>query len=504
MLAGLTLFFCAIFSWAFTFAELAAELVTGIAVGLSMALLLVPSRRSGIVLMYGLALSIPFCHFAMVIVGDQGIQWQHLFGSFLIFHLIVRILFGGKLRLAPATGWILAFVAATLISTFAFIDEPAEHVTEFAKSEIQYLYGVLLFFSISNINPKSKELIWFLKAMLIMSALVALFGIYQLPARFFGWPGGVVRLNNPSLSGEFQAHTALKDLTRAASIFSEPGYFGRFLVGSLALSLPIALHRPKFFGSPFLIWLIITIQAGGLIISSSMGAWYILANLTVVMFLVERVVEKVKLLTWLGIVSIFGIAILISIELVSGFPIIMTVTERIHGIIQYFKGDMSQLIAGESLVQRIETGKIALDVWKENPVIGVGVGSYTLISYRYGEYNPFGFAANSLVNTLAETGLVGLIALLGLSFSSLRGLWKIFSRTTIVNPEENPGIRELADLAFLARPFFYLLAVEVIYFHLGGFLMRPEVWFYFGIAGLIPLLYRRKIIEIKLNENKQL
>jgi hypothetical protein len=432
----------------------------------------------------------------MVVVGGEGIQWQHLFGILLISHLVIRILLGNKIPVAPASPWMLAFIVATLISCFAFINEPGEHVTEFWKSEVQYIFGVLLFFAVSHAKLRSDDLLRMLKAMIVISVFVALFGIYQLPARYFEWPGGFITLNNPSLSGSMQIQAFLKDITRAASIFSEPSYFGRYLVGSLALSLPVALHRPRLFGNPLLLWLMIAIQAAGLVLSSSMGAWYIMGEVAIVMLFIEKGLARMKLLSWFAMVIGFGLCAMLAIEAVSGYPILQTIIDRATGIYYFFQGDQSQLIAGESLIQRIETSKIAFAVWLDHPIIGVGVGSYSLVSFRYGEWNTYGFAANSLVNTLAENGIIGFLILLCMAFSSLIGLWRVF-RFNPDGADNDPDLNELNTLGFVARLAFYLMVTEVLYFHLAGFLFRPEVWFYFGLAGLVPNLARRVRMRLR-------
>lgn len=491
ILTGLIALLMAVFIWGFKYSEPVVQLLPALAVGLCISLLLVPTRQSGTLLLTGIALSIPFAHFALVVVGSEGVQWAHLFGVLLIVHLVIRMILGDRIPVAPASPWVLAFVAATFISTIAFIELPGEHVTEFWKSEVQLIYGVLLFYSISRLKPKSKHVLWILKAMLIVSVGVALFGIYQLPARYFGWPGGWVRLTNPSLSGAFQVQALLKDITRAASIFSEPSNFGRFLVGSLALSLGAALHKPGLFGSKPLLWLIITIQGAALVLSSSMGAWYILAQLTLVMFFIESKVARGRLLIWLAVLAIIAVTALTGIETLSGLPIRSTITDRVTGIVQYFRGDTTQFIEGESLLQRIDTNRIALEVWKDHPVIGVGTGSYTLISYQYGEWNPFGFSANSLVNTLAEMGIVGFITLLGIIFTGLYGLWRIFSRGPPPPAPDNPAYEEHCILRLSARLVFYLLVVEVLHFHIAGMLFRPEIWFYFGLGAMITVLARK-------------
>jgi O-antigen ligase len=466
-------------------AGLVARMLPVVAFGLCLLLLLVPQRNISLLLVTGTTLSIPFAHFAVFVALGEGVQWGHLLGAVLIVHLIVRVLLGNRIPIAPATPWALGLVAATFISLFAIFSEPAVHITEFWKSEVQLLFAVLMFMAIANLRLEKRHLLMLLKLMILLSVGVAIFGIYQLPARYLGLPGGVLRLTNPSLSGVIQSTNQLYNLMRSSSIFSEPSYYGHYLVGMMALSLTAALHYPRIFGKAWVIWLIILVQAAGLVLSQSMGSFYMLAQLLLVMLIVERGASRLKLIGAITVIAGIGLGMMLALQHFTGFTLLQQLLDRVNGIYHFILGDQTYMIEGESAFMRVDTAKIALRVWLDHPFIGVGLGSYTLISEQYGEWNPFGFAANTLVATLAETGILGFLALLGVSVSSLYGLYRVFRR-----------VGQKTDLLNIAaRMVFYLVLLETLYFHVINSYYWLSTWFYLGLAGLIAIMAHRETRE---------
>jgi len=494
VIGSLVLLFAVVIAFAFRFTTLIASALPVAVFASCLVLLLVPQKNFSPYLLLALGASVPFAHFAVIVLIGEGIQWAHVFGFLLITHLVIRILLGNRIPLAPATPWVFALVLASLVSSIAFIGHGGEQTLEFFKSEIQLLFGVFLFLAVTHVKLDERRILLVLRTMITVSVGVALFGIYQLPARFLGLPGGVLRLTNPSLSGSTQTTNILHNLTRASSIFSEPSFFGHYMVGMIVITLIAALHRPKLLGPRALIWAVLIIQTAGLILSFSMGSYFMLAALLLLMLIVERGTVKHKLAAIILSVIGIGALALIMVELISGYPMAEQLQARVIGIIKYFQGDMGYLVEGESLFQRLDTSRVGLRVWLDHPLTGVGLGSYTLVSYTYGEWNPFGFAANSAVNLLAETGILGFLCFVAIGIASVGPLYGIFRRK-IRNGFE-PENHE--DLALIARMMFYLVIAELSYFFIMSILFWPGPWFYLGLGGAVAILARRRKRESSL------
>jgi len=296
------------------------------------------------------------------------------------------------------------------------------------------------------------------------------------------------------LSSPLQS-TKIFNITRASSIFSEPSFFAHYLVAMLGLTLPAVLHRPRLLGSRLVLWCAIGAQMTGLVMSMAMTGFYLLIQLMVVMLLFEGRQTRARLVRWILVLGLAGGIVLVGVQTLTSYPVLELLAARIVGIIRFIMGDQTYLIEGESLFMRISTSQIALRVFQDHPLWGVGLGSYTLVSPQYGEWNPAGFAANTLVDVLAETGIIGFVTLIGLAFSSLFGLWRVFRREH--GPDESgPAMSEDRETTrLICRMVFYLLVIEILFWHVGNSLFLPATWFYFGLAGLATVHARRSAAE---------
>jgi len=223
-------------------------------------ILFVPHRSTSFLAFFGLIAAVPFSSFAVLVLGGQGVQWVHLFGLVLVIHMVARAFLGKRIVFAPATPWILAFLGTSMISTLAIVSQPGYHVTEFWKSEVQLILYFIIFLAITNLKLEARHLRTILKLMILLSVPIGLYGVYQLPARFFGLPGAMLVFTNPSLAHAEANLDLFNIFTRAASIFYEPSWFGHYMVTMLALSITALLHNPRFFGRPWIFYLVISLQ----------------------------------------------------------------------------------------------------------------------------------------------------------------------------------------------------------------------------------------------------
>jgi O-antigen ligase len=87
-----------------------------------------------------------------------------------------------------------------------------------------------------------------------------------------------------------------------------------------------------------------------------------------------------------------------------------------------------------TIALRLTLWKMALDAFVDNPVTGIGAGNFRVVhelyyQVRLSELHRFvkGFSAhNVILHYLAETGLVGTLALLSLAFAGWRSAWRNF------------------------------------------------------------------------------
>lgn len=90
-----------------------------------------------------------------------------------------------------------------------------------------------------------------------------------------------------------------------------------------------------------------------------------------------------------------------------------------------FTGDIQSEGNLGSRAQLMETG---IEVWKDNPAFGVGMGQFRRVSKNYLNYKWQHLAGlvqhNFYVELLAETGLIGFLLFLGWIVAAMRDLWR--------------------------------------------------------------------------------
>lgn len=349
-----------------------------LAAGLLVLPFMFPKSTTSAIALALLTLSVPFANYAIFTLGNFGFQVAHLFAIILMFHMAIRFLLGQRLYFTKSAYWLMAQVAVAIISAVALLGRPPEFLSEYSKSISQLVFGASLFLAMLQAKVKTTWLLQLLKAMILLSVGIALFGIYQLPARYFGLPGGVVTLTNPGLSGAVQS-TSISNLGRASSIFSEPSFFGHYLVAMLALTITAVLHFPNLFGRPARLWAIIFVQMVALALSLSAGSFYLLTELLVVMLLVEKGLFRKRLVFSLALIILIGVIPLALVQKFSSFHMLESLVARITGMIQYLQGNSSGLITGESLPERIQLNKIGFRIWQSEPLLGIGFGVYPLV-----------------------------------------------------------------------------------------------------------------------------
>jgi len=234
-----------------------------------------------------------------------------------------------------------------------------------------------------------------LKWFFISFVLVTLFGLYQFAGDWIGLP--------PTLTGLRELYT--KDVLgfpRVQSTALEPLYFANYLLVPLSVLISLFLMRDKSFGTKKLVALI---GLGGvnLALTVARGGYIAFAGALAILLCVHFF----RLFTWRN----FFYASLTSLAgaiIVFQFLGLDTISTR-------FLSHVTNLFSGASYSERVETFTIANRAWMDHPWVGIGTGSFG----PYESAHPYIVPANgwSIVNNeyleiLAESGILGLIAIL--------------------------------------------------------------------------------------------
>ncbi|MFH1675955.1 MAG: hypothetical protein ABIC40_02935, partial [bacterium] len=449
-------------------------------------------------LLLALGISLPFAHFVVFIVSAFGIQWNiqwaNIFGGLLLLHLFIRVLLGNPIKISPGLIWIGLFICATFVSAFNFFTQPPEYFNKFLNYEILLILYTLLFISITQVRTDSKHLLGILKAMLVLSTIVGLYGVYQLPARYLGLPFADITLTNPQFPEvKFVGEEAILNLARPNSIFSEPGFFGHYLVPFTVLGIILALRKPDIFGSKIILWAIVIAQMVSLALTFSMGSYYVMGLVVLLMLFIERGRSLANLIGWI----IFGAIVInysfLTFELITGFPVYTMSVERMFGLWKYLFGDINYLVPFESAPYRLSANSIAFKVFAMHPLTGIGLGLWANFAQNFVKTPVSDLSTSPFAVLLADTGILGASAFLSLGIGTLWHLYKLIKKSAVEMREAiSSGLKPDKEFDILVRLVFYLVLTEMIYFHVDGRLFVPTIWYYFGLGNLMIIMARNR------------
>lgn len=319
-----------------------------------------------------------------------------------------------QLTISPVIVALLMYVGALLLALHGALNlgEALAEVVKWVE------VGVVLLVLRPMLPPQQTH--WFVAALLVGSVGQALLGLYQFIFQI--GPEWFIIL------GRFM---------RASGSFHQPNPYA----GYLGLSLPVAaslaiwswnrcwssrMENPKFF-----LWaLFYTLSSGvialGLLASWSRGGWMgAVVGLTVVVVLRSQR----AMMLGVGGIAVLLITLLLGSTLPAWIP--TPITARLQDIPAYFGlGDvLNQPVTDENfaVIERVAHWVAALRMWEQAPWLGVGPGNYATVypTVRLPRWEePLGHAHNLYLNTLAESGLVGLSAYLLLWLIVIRWLWQ--------------------------------------------------------------------------------
>lgn len=238
------------------------------------------------------------------------------------------------------------------------------------------------------------------------------------------------------------------------SIFSEPAYLGYSSIGGILIGGTLVARRHPVVGLGGC-----AICAAGLLIGAAMGPIAVAAPLGLYVLIKSRPLR-------LGGAPV---AVVVTVVALVWFltPVRETVGHRAKGISVTVldKSDVRPSapadVADPSAELRAKLNQNSIDVWRQAPLTGVGLGNTrnNVSGVVFGSSQSFN-SANAYVNLLGEAGPLGVAGLLASFFI----LWR-----------RNPSAP--AQLEELTRAFIVLLALS---FLIINPLVMPPLWFWAG------------------------
>ena len=276
------------------------------------------------------------------------------------------------------------------------------------------------------------------------------------------------------------SHSASAASLRVFGTFGQPNPFAGYLNFALLLAVALVLFGKETY-ERWIAGAAAAIIGFAAILADSRGAELGLAVAIIVLLIVAWRREK-----------------LAAAAVVIGLPL-LAVAWFAHIIPAHLRQDLLQQVtlgpvnnANFSIQERLAHWVAGLRMFRAHPILGVGAGNYSVAYPRYQVspdwFEALGHAHNYYINAAAETGILGLLAILALVGTALLAGWRA-ARAQAGGPSHQPGVGWALALGLLAA----LVAHSVHNLTDDLFVHGIELQFALCIACLLFLLRAGKV-----------
>ncbi|MFC2130182.1 O-antigen ligase family protein [Bacteroidota bacterium] len=411
-------------------------------------------------------------------VGGYGVNLIDFAFLSIFIVFLKRLIWDGielKFSVHPGLIFLIAIVFAALLSGLTpLFKGSTPQMIQYLKTTVHFLYLVFFTFICAFYKIETRTWTAFVKVWLILSIFINVFGIYQIFARAYDLPLAWLQFTNVSLTGRSSEDIeSVKQLSlhygsffRATSIFTEPSALASFnILIQVFLIVPFVQKMKPFFKSKLLNIIIFVISLITLFLCFSMTGFVGMALIIGGIFIFHWSRRLIPFVAgFLGSIIIL-FATDSFIESYSGVSVISLFSKRLSGVFSE-----TQSTAGESIGVRLKSAEVGIDIWERHFLIGSGLG-LTAYNNREGvEFGDFSFVA-----ALAEMGLTGLLAFVGIFIS----LFIITGRFLLRIKEKDDIPDDLKRWSGIL--FFMMLHLFLINFISGNNLVSFVLWLLVGV-----------------------
>jgi hypothetical protein len=378
--------------------------------------------------------SLPLFSISLLNLGGRGLgRLDWMLGAALVGVLVFML----PLRSIRLTGTsvdklALLLLCSGLVSGVGLMGGTGAQVEDFATKAPQLVMVVAVFWAISRLPLSEAQIKWVVRVWFLTSLAVALYGLYQIPARTYGWPGAYVQLSNPSTAprgiqtarsfglegGEIWGTMEGVGFVQVSSILREPTWMGSYLLsGVIFFGVLVFSDRGNaaLLKSPMLNRLVWAVLLLGLVVTLALAPLLAFAaTLGVAWFVggwLRRWSTRIVLILIVGLLLANVVLGAVGIGL---WPALMT---RVEGL--WMAVTASDRRSGSvSLDARLTRASAALEAWERRPLFGLGLNGVA-------HNATVAYSNSGWVTLLAEQGVVGLAIMLALLWTLLRGLARL-------------------------------------------------------------------------------
>ncbi|MFC1721823.1 O-antigen ligase family protein [Patescibacteria group bacterium] len=470
----------AYFSW------LAIPITIGLIIFLSLVILIFDKPWLGVVLV---AFFLPFERIGgFDVVGQTTLKTSQVFvvvtiASWLLYYLIIR----RQSNPRTAIMWpLLAYLGIAAIS-IVNAQNLERAMAVYVFSAFVIIFALVIPQVIRNTAHIKKVVI----VLLFSALIVSLFGLYQFVGDVIGLP--------PELTGLREHYTqSVFGFPRIHSTALEPLYFANYLLIPIAITFLLWLRQPKtqpesgrwqkFFSRRIVLLGIFLFCILSLSLTLSRGGYLgLLATMVILLILGWRQIFTMRNFYILLLVGIIMVLIAVAFINFSG-----------RFSLDTFLTQATEYQTGASIEERYSTYNQAQQLFATHPIFGVGIGNFGPEVATYYQRMPEGgwlIVNNEPLEILAETGILGLAAILGmviiLLWQTIRALW---ISQKISNESQRIFLRAILG-GFLAAFVGILVQYQTF-----STLYILHVWFVIGMMATTVIVIN-KLVEPALEKD---
>lgn len=368
-------------------------------------------------LLYAYAIVCPFFAFSVFLDRDTASHW--VIALMLCVMLVDFIESGGRVWFDKSMVYLLIFALVYVASTIAILWEDPSNVwagrTPFQRAigiDIRVALVVVAFFAFVHhlADAPPQVFVHILKIQFAIGAVVALFGLAQYLS--------FTILNSDALVGFESTNEAFRTrgnlfrlgkerVFRTSAIFSEPSFFGFFLVPLIVKAI-LAYYKRIYFGSKAVHGALI-----GLFILALVSNFSLTAILSLPLLAIGAGAISFKRNPKLVVIALLATGAFIGLLFVS--PLGGILVGRLEQALEF--RDLSTLA-------RFMNAYVGVLVFADNPIFGVGPGGFAFLYPKVGifvERDLMHTPLNAWLTFLTDVGIIGFIPFVAL-------LWSILGR----------------------------------------------------------------------------
>lgn len=396
-------------------------------------------------------------------LGSFNITYERLLVPLLVGLLLVEGL-ALRRKLPRISVFMYGYLAAALIIRFALFYTGGK-----GKPEIIYLLNIVIlpitmYWLTKALITSQKELKYFLYALIAISILVCLSGLYEraIDAQVSPFPIDTFSSNGQSRWLDVPGG-------RAAGIAANPAVYGGMMGMGILAALCCSVHTQKM-SARFLYGAVTLLLLYGLFVSYTRSAWI---AAMVVLFVAQFFMGKL----WKSTLPVF---------LAGALAVAFLASSLVNS--EVFR---DRFLNQATINVRIDLGQVALDEFVQRPILGWGPNAYDAFIYDHVRGSAAAIGASSSHNTyftlLVDGGLVLLLSFVVMVVS-------FFWKAAWIHKHSLPG-------SFNRSVLWVMVGTMVLYLLIGISSDLRNFIFYtvllFVAAGIIDNLYTMTAKEIE-------